>query len=402
MSATLTFNYKATDPLGNTYEGEVDAVNLADARQQLSQDGFHVVDIAEADDLQLNLFGRGVSRNDIIYVTNQLAIMLETGINLASALGNIVEDETNPRLKELLSELKHSVETGEDFSTALAKHPKHFDATYVSLVRASEMTGSLGAALERIAQMLRKDLETRSKVRSALAYPCVMMVLAVSVTIFLLVYVLPKFEPLFQRRGVDLPTPTIVMMAVSNSLLTYWYLWIVGVVGLIAGFLYGKRTEIGREIWDGVRIKTPILGPMFRKVIISRSIHTLASMIASGVSVLKALELSAEVSGNVHYRKLWEKVLSDVTGGKQIHESLSGNPLVPTMLTQMIRSGEETGKLDLVLERVGTYYDREVETALKTATSLIEPLMITAMGLVVGGIGMSLLLPIFTLGRPAG
>ena len=169
---------------------------------------------------------------------------------------------------------------------------------------------------------------------------------------------------------------------------------------LVGGFFYGKRTEPGRKVWDWMKINMPIIGPMFRKVAISRSIRTLGTMIASGVPMLDAFRLSSEVAGNYYYEQLWLDVLEQVTAGKQIHETLHGNPLFPPMLVQMISSGEETGKLDDVLAKVSNYYDQEVETSLKTVTSMIEPMMITVMGVVVGGIGMSLLLPIFSLSKP--
>jgi type IV pilus assembly protein PilC len=235
-----------------------------------------------------------------------------------------------------------------------------------------------------------------------MAYPAVMMVVATAVTIFLLTYILPKFAPLFQSRGKSLPGPTRFMMGASDLLIEYWYAWLAGVIGLIVGFIYGKRTEPGRQAWDWVKINTPIVGSMFRKVAISRSIRTLGTMIGSGVSMLDAIRLSGEVTGNYFYEKLWLNVLEHVTSGKQICETLAGNPLFPPVLVQMIAAGEDTGKLDEVLERVSNYYDQEVEMSLKTATSLIEPLMITMMGFVVGGIGLSLLLPIFSLSRNPG
>jgi type IV pilus assembly protein PilC len=352
----------------------------------------------DADDLG-GLFPRRIRKYDLIYVTNQLAIMVDTGITISTALGSILQQEQNPSLRKVLSDLKSGVEAGDDFSTALSKHPKVFDKTYVSLIRASEATGRLGEMLNRIALYLRKELETRGKVRAAMAYPAVMMVVATAVTIFLLTYILPKFAPLFQSRGKSLPGPTRFMMGASDVLTQYWYAWLIAAVSLVLGFIYGKRTEAGRQAWDWVKINTPIVGPMFRKVAISRSIRTLGTMIASGVSMLEAIRLSAEVTGNVFYEKLWLEVLDHVTSGKQICETLRGNPLFPPVLVQMIASGEETGKLDLVLERVSNYYDQEVEMSLKTATSLIEPLMITMMGFVVGGIGLSLLLPIFSLSR---
>lgn len=348
----------------------------------------------------LSLFPRPVRRHEIIYVTNQLAIMVDTGVTLSAALGSILEQEQNPTLRRVLTELRTAVEAGEDFSTALARYPKYFDHTYVSLIRVSEATGSLAEMLDRIAIYLRKQLDTRNKVRAAMAYPAVMLVMAVCVTIFLLTWVLPKFTPIFETRNMELPTPTRVLMTASDALIGYWYLWLGGVVALIAGFIYGKRTEPGRQAWDGVKISLPVLGGALRKVIISRTIRTLGVMVSSGVSMLDALRLAADVSGNYHYERLWLRVLDDVTNGSEIHASLVGNPLFPATLVQMIKSGEETGKLDAVLARVSDYYDQEVETALKAATSLIEPLMIAAMGAVVGGIGLALLLPVFSLSKP--
>jgi type IV pilus assembly protein PilC len=199
-----------------------------------------------------------------------------------------------------------------------------------------------------------------------------------------------------------LPKPTIVMMAISDVLMTYWYFWLAGAVALLVGFLVGKRTEPGRRIWDGVRIRLPIVGPVLRKIVISRALRTLGTMVKSGVSMLDALQLTADVSGNYHYEQLWLRVKDQVTEGDQIHSALASNPLFPPVLVQMIRAGEETGKLDVVLERVSDHFDQEVEVSLKTCTSLIEPIMIALMGLVVGGIGMALLLPIFTLSRTPG
>jgi type IV pilus assembly protein PilC len=398
MVNSMTFQYRVRDPLGNTHDGNLEAPSLEDARQQLRRDGFQVLEIEEADSAG-GLFPKRVSKNEIIYVTAQLAIMVDTGITLSAALAGILEQEPNPTLRKILVELRDAVEAGEDFSAALARYPHLFDKTYRSLVKASEATGTLGTMLDRIAGYLRKQLETRGKVRAALAYPTVMMILAIGVTIFLLTYILPKFTPLFKSRGTNLPAPTRVLMSLSDAMLGYWYLWAAGAVLLVIGFLMGKRTEPGRKALDWVRIHTPIIGPMFRKVTISRSIRTLGTMLSSGVPVMEAIRLAGEVSGNYYYEKIWEQVLEEVTGGRRICEVLRRNPLFPRVLVQMIAAGEETGKLDQVLERVSTYYDGEVETSVKAATSLIEPIMISVMGVIVGTIGLALLLPIFSLSK---
>ncbi|MEN6556828.1 MAG: type II secretion system F family protein [Thermoguttaceae bacterium] len=393
----MTYQYRVRDPMGNVLTGSIDAVSVDDATQQLRRDGFHVLEIDEDEDE--GLFPGRISKNDLIYVTSQLAIMVDTGITLSTALGGIVEQETNLTLRRVLKTLKEDVEGGRDFSAALAKFPKHFDTTYVSLVKASEATGSLGPMLNRIAGYLRKEVETRGKVRAAMAYPTVMMVLAAGVTVFLLTYILPKFTPLFKSRGTQLPKPTLLMMTLSDAMLHYWYLWLFGAALAVGGFLYGRRTSIGRHALDWLKINAPIVGPMYRKVIISRGIRTLGTMLAAGVPVMDALRMAGAVSNNSFYEQLWDQVIDEVAGGKRICEILHGNPLFPRVLVQMIAAGEDTGKLDQVLEKVSVYYDGEVETSLKATTSLIEPIMISVMGVVVGTIGLSLMLPIFSLSR---
>ncbi len=395
----MQFHYRVRDPLGKVHEGGLEAASPEDAAQQLRRDGFQVLQLDEADADGGGLFGPRISKRDIIYVTSQLAVMVDTGITLSSALGAIIEQEANPAVRKVLSDIQSAVEGGEDFSAALACHPRLFDKTYRALVKASEATGSLGPMLERLAGYLRSELETRAKVRAALAYPAVMLTLACGVTVFLLTYILPKFMPLFKSKHVDLPKPTLVMMAVSDVLLGYWYWWLGALVAVVVGFFYGRRTETGRRWIDWAKINAPILGPMFRKVTISRSIRALGTMIGSGVPILDAVRLAGEVSGNFYYEQVWQQVVGELAAGKRICDVLRQSPLFPPPLVQMIGAGEETARLEAVLEKVSDYYDREVETAVKATTSLIEPIMIGVMGVVVGTIGLSVLLPIFSLSR---
>lgn len=398
----ITFEFVARDPLGATQDGTIEAASREDAIQRLRRDGLQVVELEE-ESAGGELFPRGVSKNDIVYVTGQLAVMVDTGITLSVALEGIAKQEQNPTLKTVLLDLKTQVESGEDFSTSLAKHPRYFDRTYIALIKASEKTGTLAEMLENISLYMRNQLDTAQKVRGALAYPTVMLVLATGVTIFLLTYVLPKFEPLFTRKGIKLPAMTTFLMTTSNLMLDYWWAWLIGVAALIITFVMGRKTPTGRAIMDWLAIHTPIIGPLVRKVILSRSVRTLGTMVESGVSMLEALRLAGEVSANVYYEKAWTKALDQVTEGKSICDALHGHPLFPGPLVQMIAAGEDTGKLDHVLRKVSVHYDKEVETAIKSATTMLEPLMITVMGVVVGGIAMGLLLPIFSLSRaPAG
>lgn len=398
----MNYKYKVRDPLNTIHDGTIEAGNVEEATQLLRRDGFVVLELTEFEDDTPGLFPRAVTRNEIVFFTNQLAVMVDTGITLATALQGILEQEKNPTLKRTLKELKKAVEGGEDFSVALSKFPKYFDKTYISLIKASEATGTLGPMLQRIADYLRKELETRGKVKASLAYPGIMLFLAVAVTIFLLVYILPQFTPMFQSKNMKLPTATVIMMAASDTLLNYWWAWMIGGAGAIAGFIYGRRTEPGRKIWDKIMIAAPLIGPMNRKVVISRSIRTLGTMLTSGIPMLESLRLSSEVSGNYWYEELWKGVSVQVTSGSQVCEALRGNPLFPPMLVQMISAGEQTGRLGPILERVSNYYDSEVDVSLKSVTSMLEPIMITVMGGVVGSIGMALLLPIFKLSSARG
>jgi type IV pilus assembly protein PilC len=397
----MLYTYQARDALGHSHEGSVEAGNREDAAQQLYRDGLQVIQLDE-DDGAIHLFPRRVRKSEIAYMTSQLAIMVDTGITLAAALSSLHEQEENPTLKNVLADLKKQVESGEDFSAALAQHPRCFNKTYVALVKASERTGRLGSMLDHIANYLRKELESISKVKAAMAYPAIMLVLAIGVTIFLLTYIMPKFTPLFSRKGMKLPTITAVMMNVSDALMHYWYAWVAAVVVAIVAVLFARRTSWGRAALDWLWISVPIIGNAYRKVVLGRGIHTLGVLLESSVPLLESLQLTAEVSGNTAYEKTWLKVRDAVTNGNRISDSLAGNPLFPKTLIQMIGAGEEAGRLDYVLKKVSQYYEGEVETALKAATSMIEPILISAMGGVVGTIGMSLLLPIFTLSRNAG
>jgi len=396
----MNFEYTVRDPLGKTHDGEVEAANREEATQLLRRDGFQVLELQEAGE-GLALLPRRIKKSDIICTVNQLAIMVYTGITLADALEGICEQEENPALSKLLKEIKGDVESGEDFSKALAKHPKYFDQTFIAMIRASEQTGTMGEMLEQASANMLYEMETRRKVRGALAYPGAMLAISVIVTIFLLTYVLPKFAPLFARKNIDLPATTVMLMDMSALLLDHWVAWIIGAVLLVVGFVMWRRTHQGRVALDWLRINSPIVGTMLRKVAISRSIRTLGTMLRGGVPLLDALEISGEVSGNHFFQQTWLRAVNDITQGKRIRDALATSTLFPPTLLQMISCGEETGTLDNVLSKVSKHYDSEVDSALKVATRLIEPIMIVAMGGVVACIAYSLLLPVFQLSSSA-
>lgn len=402
----LKFQFRASDGAGETRTGVIEATSVSEALRKLRRDGNYVLAIDTAtDDIadeDVGFIPRRVTRREIIYVTSELAVMVETGITLSTAIGNIIEQAENPGLVRVLKELKSAVEAGDDFSSALSRHPKLFDKTFVQLVKASEASGSLGAMLERIVEQGRREMESEGKVRAALAYPMVMLFASIASSIFLLAYVFPKFTPIFKGRGITLPIPTRVMIAISDTLTGFWYLLLGGVFLLIAIFIWFRRTPWGQRIADKLKLNVPVLGNMFRKAAISRSIRTLSTMLSSGVPMLQAIRLCGQVSGNILYEEDWNKIAEGITEGQQIHECMQTNLRFPRALVQMIAAGEQTGKLGPVLTRLSDFYDRELENAIKTTTTMIEPIMVCFMGVVVGSIAMALLLPIFTLSRHVG
>ena len=402
----MQFAYQARDITGHVHDGEITAADVHEATRQLRQEGMYLLALREkgaaAIGFDLALFQKRVSRSDIVYLTNQLAVMVDSGIPVASALDGLAKNSDNPTLKKVLDKIQRSVEGGEDFSAALARFPKYFDKTYVNLVKASEASGTLGTMLERVAIQLRAEVEMRQKVRGALTYPAAMVVMCVGVSIFLLTYVFPKLTPMFASRSIEIPVPTKIMIAISGALTGYWYFIVAGLAVLIGAAIYTRKQPWARSTLDWCRLYAPIIGPLMRKVALSRSLRTLATTINAGVPALESIELCAGVARNVHFERSWLDASREVASGRQIHDALEGNPLFPPTLIQMIASGETTGKLGQVLARVSDYFDREVEGSIKTTTSLIEPIMVFVMGGVIGTIALAMLLPIFKLSSHVG
>lgn len=402
----MQFTYQARDTGGRVRGGEICAEDAKQATQQLRQDGLFLLSLDEtargSTGSGSTLFQKRISRSDIIYLTSQLAVMIDAGVSLSNTLEGLARQAENPTMKSMLQQIEQQVQSGDDLSAALARFPKQFDKAYVNLVKASEVSGTLGQMLDRVAIQSQAELETRQKVRGAMMYPGAMLIMCVGVSIFLLTYVFPKLMPMFESRSVEVPLPTKLMISLSYGLTNYWYGFVFGGLA-IGGLAYWIRKQPwGRLALDWFWLNVPILGPMLRKVAIGRSLRTLATTVNAGVPMIQAIELSAGVANNVIYEKCWYKVAEQVTTGKQIHEAMEGNRLFPTTLVQMISAGESTGKLGHILNKVGEYYEREIANAIKGATSLIEPIMVVVMGSVIGTIALAMLLPIFTLSSHTG
>ncbi len=339
----------------------------------------------------------GPSRKDILNFTNQLAVMIRAGISLQDSLEAIAEQTDNRKFKGVISDLKNRIEAGQSFSQALAEHPNIFSNLYMNMVAAAEISGSLSAMLQKLAEYLDSETETRSQVKSAMVYPCIIAVMAVVVTIFLLCFVLPRFTAIFAGKEHLLPKPTKALMASSAFLRGYWYLIVPAIGGVFWGFWYFIGTEPGRLWWDKTKLTVPLIKTLCRSLYITRSLHTMGVLVRAGVPILNTISITAQISGNVLYKAMWLGVYEQVRQGKKIALSLGQFSLMPPSVLQMIRSGEDSGNMGDVLRDVSSYYARELRSVIKTVMSMIEPMMIVMMGVLVGFIAMSIILPIFKM-----
>ncbi len=400
----MRFIYQAKDTNGSLKSGELNCDSQEAATTQLRQQGLYVVSLEAVAESAAkpgsSLFAKPITRRDIVEFASQLAVMVDAGVPISSALEGLAGQTDNPSMKALTVRLQDSVQAGDDLSSALSKYPKHFDKAFVNLVRASEASGQLGPMLERIATQYRTESEMRSKIKGALIYPAAMCTMCVGVVVFLLTYVFPKLMPMFAGREKDIPGPTKFLLALSTSMTNYWP-WYLGVTLVLLGVgIFMGRQASGRIALDWLKIYLPPFNGLSRKVALSRSLRTLSTTLNAGVPMLEALELSGGTANNHFYESCWKRVGEQVTTGRQIHEALQGQALFPKMVVQMIASGEKTGRLGKVLEKVAEYLEREVANAVKTVTSLLEPLIITVLGSAIGGIAIAMLLPIFKLSSP--
>jgi type IV pilus assembly protein PilC len=339
----------------------------------------------------------GPSRKDILSFTNQLAVMVRAGISLQDSLESIAQENDKQKFRAIINDLKHRIEAGQSFSQALAEHSQVFSNLYINMVAAAEVSGSLSDMLQKLAEYLDQETETRSQVKGAMVYPIIIATMAVAVTIFLLCFVLPRFTAIFAGKEHLLPMPTILLMASSAFLRHYWFFILPAIGASLWGFWYTINTDAGRVWWDKIKLILPLIKTLCRSLYITRSLHTMGVLIRAGVPILNTISITAQISGNAIYKAMWLAVHEEVRQGKKIASSLLRSKLMPSNVIQMIRSGEDSGNLGDVLRDISNYYARELKTIIKTVTSMIEPIMIVAMGVLVGFIAMSIILPIFRM-----
>ena len=388
--------------------GVVSAESVASAAGVLRSQGLHVMSLtpmaAGVDNAALLQKLRELNhgkpkQKHVLDFTQQLSVMIKAGINLRAALEGIAEQTTHTGFKKIIIGLKTDVESGKQFSEAIARHPKLFGPLYVNMVRASEMSGSFAKMLDRICGYIAQQIETRKMVVGASIYPAVIGGMAVCVTIFLLTFVLPKFYAVFEGKEDILPWATKFLMNTSRAMIAYWPFIVGGFVGVGGlGFAFLK-TELGAFWLDKTKLHFPIVKNMFRSLYISRSLQTMGQLINAGVPMLDTLAITGDISGNRLYKSMWRGVYASVKQGKKITAPLMKTKLLPRAVSQMIAAGEESGKLGEVLDEISTYYAKHLKDAIKAVTSMIEPIMIILMGGVVGFIAMAIILPIFKMSQ---
>lgn len=389
--------WEGVDRQGKKIKGEMEASSTAFVNATLRRQGINPVKV-QKQRAALFKVKKKIKAKDIAVFTRQLATMLQAGIPLAQAFDIVGKGHENPSMQRLIFTIKQDVEAGTNLTTALSKHPLYFDALYCHLVAAGEQAGILDSILEKLATYKEKIEAIKGKIKSALFYPTAVIVVAFIVTAILLYFVIPQFENLFKNFGADLPAPTQFVVNLSRAFQEWWWAILGGIVGTVGGavFAYKRSTRL-QHTMDRLLLRAPIFGVIVKKATIARFARTLSTMFAAGVPLVEALDSVAGATGNRVYYEGTMKIKADVSTGTQLQTAMGSTGLFPNMVVQMVAIGEESGELDAMLGKVADFYEQEVDDAVAGLSSLIEPIIIVFLGVVIGGMVISMYLPIFKM-----
>jgi type IV pilus assembly protein PilC len=395
------FAYKGVDQSGHTISDEMEGENREAVLRRLHGMGYHVLKIVDGGQAgpkaPARRHGKGAKLDDLAAVSRELAIMTGAGVPLAEALASIAEHLKPGGMSAAVAGVRSDIVSGKSFSAALEAREHVFGKMYGDMAKTAEGSGNLDAVLDQAATYIERSLELKRKIMSALMYPIILAGISVAVVAFMIVFVLPRFSALFERMEVPIPLTTRILLGAGTFATSYWYLCI-GCIGLlVSGCVYSLRMPKTREWIDSKALSLPVVGDLARKVVVSRSMMSLGTLLSNNVPLLTALDNAAQTARNPRVSGALVKVKGDVERGRAISESLSESGEFPPLVTQMISVGERTGKLSEILLRVSDYYERDVDLKLKGLTAVIEPIMIVAMGLIVGFIAVSIISPIYAL-----
>lgn len=397
-----TYSYRVRDRQGKIITGKLEADNEAAVSQRLREMGYFVIGVEEEripiTKREIRILKPKVKPKDITVFTRQFATMINAGLPLVKCLSILSEQTESPVLTEVITDVQHEVEMGRSLSDALSKHPNIFKDLYTSMVKAGEIGGVLDDVLLRIATTLEGEDEIRRRIKSAMTYPAAMFAISILLLFVMLIFVVPIFEKMFRDMGAQLPFLTRIIVGISHFLAS-WKGAILLVLVIVGAVFLRRwlRTPAGRRKLDSLKLRLPVFGPLFHKMALSRFSRTLGTLVASGVPILQALEITSNTVGNMLVAEAVDNVRTGVKEGESIARPLGQSPLFPPMVTQMLAIGEETGALDTMLNKVSDFYDSEVAATVEALTSLLEPMLIVFLGVVVGTIVVSLYMPIFSL-----
>jgi type IV pilus assembly protein PilC len=399
-----TFVWKGRSPKGEFLSGEYKALDRREVSEYLRKRRINITSIRKKPkEIQIPLLSKvGVSVKNLCVFTRQFATMVNAGLPLVQCLDVLARQMDKAHFRRVIQEVMADVEGGSTLAEGLKKHPKVFSDLFTNMVAAGEAGGILDVILQRLAVYLEKADALQRKVKGAMLYPSIVLVVAVSACIFMLLFVIPVFAKMFSDFGGQLPGPTRVVMGISAFMRGNWYFLVLGVLGLVFGLRGFRNTQRGRLLTDRLLLKLPVLGPVLRKAAVSRFTRTLGTLIGSGVPILQGLEITARTAGNRVLQGAIEDVSKSISQGDTIAEPLRQSGVFPPMVVQMIGIGEQTGALDEMLTKIADFYDDEVDAAVEALTAAIEPVMIVVMGAMVGGMLVAMYLPIFKMAQVVG
>ncbi len=396
----LSFAYQARDVSGKVISGTQEGLNEENAINTLMARGLMVLSIQKSAASKLTRARARVSDSDLVLFTRQLATMVDAGLPLVGALTGLFEQcdvRKQAGLRRIIGEVTASVQEGSTFYDAVCKHPQVFNRLYASMVKAGETGGLLAEVLDRLAGFLESNARLVKKVKSAMTYPVIVISIALCITTFLIVKVVPVFASIFADFGAKLPAPTQFLIDLSDFVRGYWWAIIIGIVGAVFGIRTWLKSKSGAEAWDRMKLKMPVFGPLLHKICMTRFARTFAQLIRSGVPILEVMQIVGDTAGNSVVAKALKGVSADVEKGDTLTSALSRQPIFPPMMLRMVSAGENTGKIDNMLEKMADFWDEEIEATLNALTSLLEPILIVFLGFIVGGIVIAMFLPIFKL-----
>jgi type IV pilus assembly protein PilC len=392
----IVFEWEGKDKNGKPVRGEMRAGGEAMVSASLRRQGVMVSKVKK----RRMSGGKAIKQKDIAVFTRQLSTMMRAGVPLIQAFDIVARGSTNPKLTRLLTDIRSDVETGTSLSAAFRKHPLYFDALYCNLVEAGEAGGILETLLDRLAVYQEKTMAIKNKIKSALIYPVAVLVVAFIVLTVIMIFVIPAFEDVFKSFGADLPAPTLLVIAMSKFFTSYWYLIFSILGGGIYFFMQSWRRSVKmQKFMDRMLLRVPVFGDLVNKSSIARWTRTLSTMFAAGVPLVEALDSVGGASGNAVFAEATEKIQKDVSTGSALTTSMQATGIFPVMVLQMCAIGEESGSLDAMLGKAAEFYEDEVDEAVKGLSSLMEPFIIVILGTLIGGIVVSMYLPIFKLGQ---